>query len=92
MSIFLPRGSKGAQRWGKLAHLLTNGHKNLQIWSHMIFNMRNLMVASTFSILEYFAHFGAPQGSKGGTKWGKLAHLLTNGHMRGPHLLSVELS
>jgi len=31
----------------------------------MIFNRRNLMVASIFTILEYFANFGAPQESKG---------------------------
>ena len=31
----------------------------------MTFNMDNLMVASIFTIMEYFTPFGAPQGSKG---------------------------
>ena len=58
-----PQGSKGGTKWGKRAHLLTNSHKNLQIWADMIFNMGNLMVASIFNILEYFTKFGAPWGS-----------------------------
>ena len=57
-------GVKRGTKWGKPAHLFTNSHKNLTIWSDMIFNMRNLMAASIFTILEYFTHFGAPQGSK----------------------------
>ena len=46
----------------------------------MLFNMGKLMVISIFTILKYLTHFGALQGSKGVTKWGKHAHLLTNGH------------
>jgi len=58
-------GVKRGTKWGKPAHLLTNSNKNLHIWLDMIFNRTNLMVASIFIILEYFANFGAPQGSKG---------------------------
>ena len=56
-----PQGSKGGTKWGKHAHLLTNGHKNLQICTIMLFNMRILMVTSIFTILKYLTRFGAPQ-------------------------------
>ena len=58
-------GVKRDTKWGNPAHLLTISYKDLQIWSDMIIDIRNLMVSSIFTILEYFIHFGAPWGSKG---------------------------
>ena len=87
--FWAPQGSKGAQNGGKPAHLLTNPYKNLLIWSDMILNMRNLILASIFTILEYLSHFGAPHGVKRDTKWGKPAHLFTNGYKNLPIWLDM---
>ena len=58
-------GGKMGIKFGNIAHLPPNGYKNLTIWSDMIFNITNLILASFFTIPEYLVHFEAPQESNG---------------------------
>jgi hypothetical protein len=51
----------------------------LKIWPDMLFSMGNPLVMSIFVILEYWTPFGAPWGSKRGSKGSKVAHFPTNG-------------
>ena len=51
-------GGKTGINCGNIVHLLPNSYKNLHIWSDMILNMTNLMLASTFAILEFLDHLG----------------------------------
>ena len=61
---FCPPGVKRGTKWGKPAHLLTNGYKKLQIWLDMLFTIRNLVVTFIFSIHEFLYPFWGNPGVK----------------------------
>jgi hypothetical protein len=79
------RGSSGANfdqipnsTRSKLARLLKNEDWGLKICTQHVFSMGKMLIAFILAYLKFHSLFGAPQGSKRGSKWSKIVRLLKN--------------